>query len=167
MTKVLYVEHNDDNLYMLKTRLELLGDFEVLVAEDSEKGCKLAVTERPDLILMDLEMPIIDRWEAVRRLKNDPQTHDIPIIGMSAHALASEREKAIATGCDEFDAKPIEFERLVATIRRVLANPNKCSDRAANQIQDQDGAPPIMRASLRVMARPSPVLPENHIRAYL
>ncbi len=74
MTKVLYVEHNDDNLYMLKTRLELLGDFEVLAAEDSEKGCKLAVTERPDLILMDLEMPIIDRWEAVRRLKNDPQT---------------------------------------------------------------------------------------------
>ena len=123
MTKVLYVEHNDDNLYMLKTRLELLGDFEVLAAEDSEKGCELAVTERPDVILMDLEMPVIDRWEAVRRLKRDPQTRDIPIIGMSAHALDSEREKAIATGCDEFDAKPIEFESLVATIRRVLANP--------------------------------------------
>ena len=110
MTKVLYVEHNDDNLYMLKTRLELLGDFEVLSAEDSEKGCKLAVTEHPDIILMDLEMPGIDRWEAVRRLKNDPQTRDIPIIGMSADALDSERETAIATGCDEFDAKPIEFE---------------------------------------------------------
>ena len=81
MTKVLYVEHNDDNLYMLKTRLELLGDFEVLAAEDSDKGCKLAVTERPDVILMDLEMPDDDRWEAVRRLKNDPQTQDIPIIG--------------------------------------------------------------------------------------
>jgi two-component system, cell cycle response regulator DivK len=122
VTKVLYVEHNDDNLYMLKTRLELLGDFEVLAAEDSDKGCKLAVTERPDVILMDLEMPVTDRWESVRRLKKDPQTRDIPIIGMSAYALASEREEAIATGCDEFDAKPIEFESLVATIRRMLAN---------------------------------------------
>ena len=125
MTKVLYVEHNDDNLYMLKTRLELLGDFEVLSAEDSEKGCKLAVTEHPDIILMDLEMPGIDRWEAVRRLKNDPQTRDIPIIGMSAHALDSERETAIATGCDEFDAKPIDIREFWSTtIRRVLANPN-------------------------------------------
>src|SRR5262249_2956083 len=121
VTKVLYVEHNDDNLYMLKTRLELRGGFEVLAAEDSEKGCKLAATEHPDVILLDLEMPDDDRWEAVRRLKNDPQTRDIPIIGMSAHAVESEREKAIATGCDEFDAKPIEFETLVATIRRVLA----------------------------------------------
>jgi CheY-like chemotaxis protein len=123
VTKVLYVEHNDDNLYMLKMRLELRGDFEVLTAEDSEKGCKLAATEHPDVILMDLEMPIDDRWEAVRRLKKDPQTRDIPIIGVSAYALESEREKAIATGCDEFDAKPIEFEGLVTTIRRVLANP--------------------------------------------
>jgi CheY-like chemotaxis protein len=70
---------------------------------------------------MDLEVPDDDRWEAVRRLKNDPQTRDIPIIGMSAHAVESEREKTIATGCDEFDAKPIEFESLVATIRRALA----------------------------------------------
>jgi CheY-like chemotaxis protein len=123
MTKVLYVEHNDDNLYMLKTRLELLGDFQVLAAGDSEKGCKLAVTERPDVILMDLEMPGVDRWEAVRALRRDPQTRDIPIIGMSAHAVESERQTAIATGCDEFDAKPIEFESLVATIRRVVGNP--------------------------------------------
>jgi CheY-like chemotaxis protein len=127
VTKVLCVEHNDDNLYMLKTRLELLDDFEVLAADESENGCKLAVTEHPDVILMDLEMPGIDRWEPVRRLKDDPQTRDIPIIGMSAHALESEREQAIATGCDEFDAKPIEFESLVATIRRVLANPKKMS----------------------------------------
>ena len=123
MTKVLYIEHDDDNLYMLKMRLERYGDFEVLTAEESEKGFKLAVTEHPDVILMDLEMPVTDPWESVRRLKKDPQTRDIPIIGMSAYALASEREKAIATGCDEFDAKPIEFESLVATIRRVLANP--------------------------------------------
>jgi CheY-like chemotaxis protein len=123
VTKVLYVEHNDDNLYMLKTRLELVGDFEVLAADDSEKGCTLAVTEHPDIILMDLEMPVIDRWEAVGRLKKDPQTRHIPIIGISADALASERDKAIAMGCDEFDAKPIEFASLVATIRRVVANP--------------------------------------------
>jgi CheY-like chemotaxis protein len=123
VTKVLYIEHSDDNRYMLKMRLKLLGDFKVLAAEDSEKGCKLAVTERPDVILMDLEMPGIDRWEAVRALKRNPQTRNIPIIGMSALALASEREKAIATGCDEFDAKPIAFEGLVATIRRVLAHP--------------------------------------------
>jgi two-component system cell cycle response regulator DivK len=72
---------------------------------------------------MDLEMPVLDRWEAVRRLKNDPQTRHIPIIGMSADALDSEREKAIASGCDAFDAKPIDFESLVATIRRLVANP--------------------------------------------
>ena len=123
MTKVLYIEHDDDNLYMLKMRLERVGDFEVLAAEDSEKGCKLALTEHPDVILMDLEMPVVDRWEPVQRLKEDPQTRDIPIIGMSAYALDSERETAIAEGCDEFDVKPIEFESLVATIRRVVANP--------------------------------------------
>jgi two-component system cell cycle response regulator DivK len=72
---------------------------------------------------MDLEMPVVDRWEPVRRLKEDPQTRDIPIIGVSAYALASEREQAIATGFDEFDAKPIEFESLVGTLRRLVANP--------------------------------------------
>jgi CheY-like chemotaxis protein len=123
VTKVLYVEHDDDNLYMLKMRLERVDDFEVLAADDSEKGYEVALTEHPDVILMDLEMPGIDRWESVRRLKNDPQTRDIPIIGMSAYAPDSEREQAIATGCDEFDAKPIEFESLVAAIRRVLAKP--------------------------------------------
>ena len=121
MTKVLYVEDNDDNVYMLKMRLELLGDFEVVAAPDGEQGCALALSERPDVILMDLEMPVVDGWEATRRLKDDPQTRDIPIIALSAHALAGEREKALAAGCDEFDTKPIEFERLVATLRRVLA----------------------------------------------
>jgi two-component system cell cycle response regulator DivK len=121
VTKVLYVEDNDDNVYMLKMRLELLGDFEVVAAEDGEKGCAMALSERPDIILMDLEMPVVDGWEATRRLKEDPQTRDIPIIALSAHALAGEREKALGAGCDEFDTKPIEFERLVATLRRVLA----------------------------------------------
>jgi two-component system cell cycle response regulator DivK len=119
--KILYIEDNDDNVYMLKMRLELLDGYEVLAAEDGEKGCELAASERPDLILMDLEMPITDGWEATRRLKSNPQTRDIPIIALSAHALAGAREKALAAGCDEFDIKPIEFDRLVATIQRLLA----------------------------------------------
>ena len=122
MIKILYVEDNDDNVYMLKMRLELLDDFEVVTAEDGEKGCAMALAERPDIILMDLEMPLVDGWEATRRLKNDPQTRDIPIIALSAHALAGSRERALAAGCDEFDTKPVEFERLVATLRRLLAD---------------------------------------------
>jgi CheY-like chemotaxis protein len=121
VNKLLYVEDNDDNVYMLKMRLELLDEFEVMTAEDGEKGCALARSEQPDIILMDLEMPVVDGWEATRRLKADPQTRGIPIIALSAHALAGEREKALAAGCDEFDTKPIEFERLLATVRRVLA----------------------------------------------
>jgi CheY-like chemotaxis protein len=122
VTKVLYIEDNDDNVYMLKMRLELLGDFEVLAAEDGEKGCAMAVSECPDIILMDLEMPVVDGWEATRRLKGNPRTRDIPVIVLSAHALAGEREKAIAAGCDEFDSTPIEFDRLVETMRRILAH---------------------------------------------
>jgi CheY-like chemotaxis protein len=120
--KILYVEDNDDNIYMLTMRLELEGDFEVLVAENGEMGCGMAASERPDIILMDLEMPVMDGWEATRRLKNNPATRDIPIIALSAHALASEREKALAAGADEFDTKPIEFERLLATVQRLYAN---------------------------------------------
>jgi CheY-like chemotaxis protein len=122
VTKILYVEDNDDNVYMLKMRLELLGDFEVLAAENGEKGCQMAATEQPDVILMDLEMPVVDGWEATRRLKDSPTTRDIPIIALSAHALGGEREKALAAGCNDFDTKPIEFDRLVETLRRVLAS---------------------------------------------
>jgi CheY-like chemotaxis protein len=120
VVKVLYIEDNDDDVYMLKMRLELLENFEVLTAADGEKGCEVAAAEQPDIILMDIEMPVVDGWEAARRLKSNSQTQDIPIIALSAHALAGEREKAIATGCEEFDTKPIEFDRLVATVRRVL-----------------------------------------------
>jgi CheY-like chemotaxis protein len=120
--KLLYIEDNDDNIYMLKMRLELLDEFEVLTAEDGEKGCEMAAAERPDIVLMDLEMPGIDGWEATRRLKSNPDTRDIPVIALSAHALAGSREKALAAGCDEFDTKPVEFDRLVATVRRVLAS---------------------------------------------
>jgi len=122
VTKVLYIEDNDDNVFMLKMRLELLDDFEVLTAEDGEKGCVMAVSERPDIILMDLEMPVMNGWEAARRLKGNPQARDIPIIGLSAHALSGEREKALAAGCNEYETKPIEFDRLVSTVRRILAS---------------------------------------------
>src|SRR4029453_5210051 len=109
VTKLLYVEDNDDNVFMLKMRLELLGDFEVLTAEDGEKGCAMAVSERPDIILMDLENPVGEGWEATGGLRGDPQTRHIPVIALSAHAPAGEREKALAAGCNEFDTKPIEF----------------------------------------------------------
>ena len=118
--RILYVEDNDDNVYMLKMRLELTDQFEVLVAEDGEKGCAMAAAEHPDLILMDLELPGLDGWEATRRLKDNPATRDIPIIALSAHALAGSREKALAAGCDEFDTKPVEFERLMGKVRKLL-----------------------------------------------
>jgi len=120
VSKILYVEDNDDNIYMLKMRLELLDGFEVVVAEDGEKGCAMAATERPDVILMDLEMPGVDGWEATRRLKSNPDTHEIPVIALSAHAVTGTREKALAAGCDEFDTKPIDFDRLLAKIERLL-----------------------------------------------
>ena len=121
MLRILYVEDNEDNAYMLKMRLVLTNEFEVLVAEDGEKGCEIAAAKRPDLILMDLEMPVVDGWEATRRLKSKPQTHDMPVIGLSAHALADEREKALAAGCDEFDTKPVEFDRLLGKIRKLVS----------------------------------------------
>ena len=120
MLRILYVEDNEDNAYMLKMRLELTDEVEVLVAEDGEKGCEIAAAKRPDLILMDLEMPVVDGWEATRRLKSKPETRDIPVIGLSAHALAGEREKALAAGCDEFDTKPVEFDRLLGKIRKLV-----------------------------------------------
>ena len=120
MKKILYVEDNDDNVYMLKMRLEMLDEFAVLVAENGEKGVAAALAEGPDLILMDLEMPGVDGWEATRRLKADARTRDIPVIALSAHALAGTREKALAAGCDEFDTKPVDFDRLLGTMRRLL-----------------------------------------------
>jgi CheY-like chemotaxis protein len=118
--RILYVEDKEDNVYMLKMRLELTDEFEVLVAEDGEKGCAMAASERPNLILMDLEMPVIDGWEATRRLKSKAETRDIPVIGLSAHALAGERDKALAAGCEDFDTKPVEFDRLLAKIKKLL-----------------------------------------------
>jgi CheY-like chemotaxis protein len=121
VTRILYVEDNDDNVYMLKMRLELLDGFHVVVAQDGEAGCAMAAEEQPDLILMDLDLPVVDGWEATRRLKNDPATKQIPIIALTAHAMTGAREKALAAGCDDFDIKPIDFDRLIGKISQVLA----------------------------------------------
>ena len=119
--KILYVEDNEDNVFMLKMRLELEGGYDVLVAADGAQGVAVAAAERPDLILMDLNLPVVDGWEATRRIKADAETRNIPIIALTAHAMAGDREKALAAGCDEFDTKPIDLERLLGKIRAVLA----------------------------------------------
>jgi CheY-like chemotaxis protein len=119
MTKILYVEDNEDNVYMLTRRLERAG-FEVVVASDGEQGVALARAARPDLILMDLSLPVLDGWEATRRLKATEETRAIPIIALSAHAMPGDREKALEAGCDDYDPKPIKLPGLLAKIRALL-----------------------------------------------
>ena len=118
--KLLYVEDNDDNLYMLTLRFDVAGGYEIVSAPDGAAGIAMATAERPDLILMDLNLPEIDGWEATRRLKANPATRDIPIIALTAHAMAGDREKALATGCDEFETKPIDFDRLLPKVERLI-----------------------------------------------
>ena len=115
MTRLLLVEDNEMNRDMLSRRLARKG-YEVLLAEDAERGLALARAERPALVLMDLSLPGIDGREATRRLKADPVTAAIPVIALTAHAMASDRDAAMAAGCDDFETKPVEFERLIAKI---------------------------------------------------
>ena len=117
--KILYVEDNDDNVYVVRNRLGRAG-FTIVVAVDGEQGLAMARTERPDLILMDLSLPVLDGWETTRRLKADPVTKHIPVLALSAHAMAGDREKALAAGCDDYDTKPIDFARLRAKIDALL-----------------------------------------------
>jgi CheY-like chemotaxis protein len=119
MPKILYVEDNEDNVYMLVRRLKRHG-FEVLVATDGEQGVAIAQTEHPDLIVMDLNMPVLDGWEATRRLKGAPETAAIPIIALSAHAMSGDRERALDAGCDDYDIKPVRMDSLMAKIRALL-----------------------------------------------
>ena len=119
MTRILYVEDNDDNIYMLRRRLERKG-IEVIVASDGAQGIAAAEREHPDLILMDLSLPVIDGWEAARRLKASPTTARVPIVALTAHAMAGDREKALAAGCDEYDTKPVDFPGLTAKIDAIL-----------------------------------------------
>jgi CheY-like chemotaxis protein len=115
MTKVLYVEDNEDNVYVLKSRLTRKG-YTVLVAADGAQGVLMAAAELPEIILMDLSLPVLDGWEATRRIKAEPKTRHIPIIALTAHAMTGDKEKALAAGCDDFDTKPIEIERLIGKI---------------------------------------------------
>jgi len=117
--KILYVEDDDNNIYVLKNRLTRAG-YTVLVATDGEKGVTMAIAEQPNLILMDLRMPVLDGWEATRRIKAQPETRHIPIIALTAHAMSGDREKALAAGCDDFDTKPVEMPRLLEKVRALL-----------------------------------------------
>jgi CheY-like chemotaxis protein len=121
MIRILYVEDNEDNVYMLSQRLKKHG-FEVLVALDGEQGIDMARREKPDLILMDLGLPSLDGWSAARLLKQASDTGSIPIIALSAHTMPGDRERALAAGCDEYDAKPVDFERLLTKIGSLLHN---------------------------------------------
>ena len=119
MKKILLVEDNEMNRDMLSRRLVRNG-FEVLLAVDGEQAVNVATADMPDLVLMDMSLPIIDGWEATRRIKAAAPTAHIPIIALTAHAMAGDREKAIAAGCDDYDTKPIELARLIGKIEALL-----------------------------------------------
>ena len=113
--KILYVEDNDDNVYMLKNRLARAG-FTVVIATNGAHGVAMASSEKPDLVLMDLTLPDIDGEEVTRRIKADPATKHLPVIALTANAMAGDREKALAAGCDDFDTKPVDMPRLLEKI---------------------------------------------------
>lgn len=119
MPRILYVEDNEDNVYMLTHRLAKRG-YDVEVAGDGAAGVARATELMPDLVIMDLSLPVMDGWEATRRLKANPATAAIPVLGFSAHAMTGDREKAVAAGCDDFDTKPVEFKRLLGKIEALL-----------------------------------------------
>jgi CheY-like chemotaxis protein len=119
MTKILLVEDNEMNRDMLSRRLERRG-YEVVIAVDGQQGVDLATSDHPDLILMDMSLPIIDGWEATRRLKGMEEMKGTPIIALTAHAMSGDREKALEAGCDDYDTKPIELPRLLGKIESLL-----------------------------------------------
>src|SRR6187200_441032 len=120
MPRLLLVEDNEENRDGLSRHLRRKG-FEVLVAVDGRQGVEAARAEAPDLILMDMSLPVLDGWEATRQLKAAPPTRNIPVIALTAHAMAGDREKALDAGCDDYDTKPVEFSRLLAKIQALLA----------------------------------------------
>lgn len=119
MPKILLVEDNEMNRDMLSRRLERKG-YQVAIAVDGGEGLAKARAEKPDLILMDMSLPVLDGWEATRQLKASEETKRIPIIGLTAHAMAGDREEALAAGCDDYDTKPVEFPRLLGKIEAML-----------------------------------------------
>jgi two-component system cell cycle response regulator DivK len=116
--KILYVEDNEDNIFMLKNRLTRAG-FTMIIATDGAQGVAMASSERPDMILMDLSLPVLDGWEATRRIKAATDTKHIPVIALTANAMAGDREKALAAGCDDYDTKPVELPRLLGKIKQL------------------------------------------------
>ena len=121
MPKILLVEDNEMNRDMLSRRLIRKG-FEVVLAVDGQSGVEMAQTQLPDLVLMDMSLPVLDGWEATRRLKADDTTRQIPVIALTAHAMSSDREKALEAGCDDYDTKPVELSRLLEKIESLLGN---------------------------------------------
>ncbi len=119
MPRILLVEDNEMNRDMLSRRLAKKG-FEIIIAEDGERGVAMAASETPDLILMDMSLPVLDGWEATRRIKEGDATGSIPIIALTAHAMETDREKALQAGCDDYDTKPVELPRLLEKINRLL-----------------------------------------------
>jgi two-component system cell cycle response regulator DivK len=119
MPRILLVEDNELNRDMLSRRLQRKG-YDVMIAMDGEAGVTMAASERPDLILMDMSLPVLDGWEATRRLKGMRETAAIPVIALTAHVMAGDRDKALDAGCDDFDAKPIDFERLLGKMQALL-----------------------------------------------
>lgn len=119
MTKILLVEDNELNRDMLSRRLQRKG-YEVVLAVDGDQGVGLAGAELPDLILMDMSLPVLDGWEATRRLKDTPATESIPIIALTAHAMADDRDRALKAGCDDYDTKPVDLARLLGKIEALL-----------------------------------------------
>lgn len=124
MPKVLLVEDNEMNRDMLSRRLTRLG-FDVLMATDGEQGVEMARTQRPDLILMDMSLPVLDGWGATRQIKAEIDTQSIPLIALTAHAMAGDRNKALDAGCDDYDTKPIELPRLLEKMSRLLHGARK------------------------------------------
>jgi CheY-like chemotaxis protein len=124
MPKILLVEDNEMNRDMLSRRLERRG-YQVVIAVDGQQGVDMARAEGPDLVLMDMSLPVLDGWEATRRLKAEASTRAIPVIALTAHAMAGDREKAMEAGCDDYDTKPIELPRLLGKIEELLGKAGK------------------------------------------
>ncbi len=120
MPKILLVEDNEMNRDMLSRRLQSKG-YEVVLAVDGQNGVEMAQAQKPDLVLMDMSLPVLDGWEATRQLKAEAATQHIPVIALTAHAMSSDREKALEAGCDDYDTKPIELPRLLGKIEALLS----------------------------------------------
>jgi len=133
MAKILIVEDNEMNRDMLSRRLARRG-YQIMMAVDGEEGIAAAKRENPDLILMDMSLPVVDGWEATRRLKADAGTRTIPVIGLTAHAMAGDRDKVIAAGCDDYDTKPVELPRLLQKIEALLARTGERSRMQSGRI---------------------------------